>query len=159
MEAHGGWIYCATDGNNYPKNTLNLMGSQEGIWREFAFGNSLAFQAQIEDLRLKCGTEKENPKNKRSGSTHRTNWEALLSQTFASMDRNEFREASAASANGTCQRSSGRSGGALPPARLLMIRLTWILSVVVSFTIFAVSWIVSGSSMLGTILSNGKAFA
>jgi hypothetical protein len=28
-----------------------------------AFGNRLAFQAQIEDLPLKCGTEKENPNN------------------------------------------------------------------------------------------------
>jgi len=36
---------------------------------KIAYGNSLGFQAQIEDLPLKCGTEKENLKNKISGST------------------------------------------------------------------------------------------
>ncbi len=33
------------------------------VKEKIAFGNSLGFQAQIEDLPLKCGTEKENPKN------------------------------------------------------------------------------------------------
>jgi hypothetical protein len=32
-----------------------------------AFGNSLGFQVQIEDLRLKCCILGENPKNKSSG--------------------------------------------------------------------------------------------
>ena len=44
---------------------------------------------------------------------------------------------------------SRRSGGASPPARLLMIRLTWDLSFMASFMIFAVSSIVSGTSMPG----------
>jgi hypothetical protein len=46
--------------------------------------------------------------------------------------------------------------GALPPARLLMRRLTWTLSFMASFTIFAVSSIISGSSMPGTILSKRR---
>jgi len=36
---------------------------------KIAFENSPGFQGQIDDLPLKCGTEKENPKNKISGST------------------------------------------------------------------------------------------
>jgi hypothetical protein len=36
---------------------------------KIAFENSFGLQAQIEDLPLKCGTEKENPKNNISGST------------------------------------------------------------------------------------------
>jgi hypothetical protein len=35
--------------------------------RKIAFGNSLGFKAQIEDLRLKCCILEENPKNKSSG--------------------------------------------------------------------------------------------
>ena len=47
--------------------------------------------------------------------------------------------------------------GALPPARLLMIRFTLSLSFRAAFTILAVSSIISGSSMPGSILLNGKA--
>ena len=39
------------------------------IKRKIAFGNSLGFQAQIEELPLKGGAEKENPKNDVTGST------------------------------------------------------------------------------------------
>ena len=46
--------------------------------------------------------------------------------------------------------------GALPPARLLMMRLTWTLSFVASFTIFAVSSIISGSSMPRDHLVKGE---
>jgi hypothetical protein len=38
--------------------------------------------------------------------THHTNWESLLSQTLASVDKDEFRAASAGSPNGTCRQSS-----------------------------------------------------
>jgi hypothetical protein len=34
-----------------------------------AFGNSLGFQVQIEDLRSKCCTPKKTPKNNISGKT------------------------------------------------------------------------------------------
>jgi hypothetical protein len=37
------------------------------IKRKIAFGNSLGFQAQIEELPLKGGAEKENPKNDATG--------------------------------------------------------------------------------------------
>lgn len=49
--------------------------------------------------------------------------------------------------------------GALPPARVLMIRFTWTLSLTASFTIFSVSSIISGPSMPLATLSNGKDFA
>jgi len=38
------------------------------VKEKFAFGNGLRFQAQIEDLCLKCGIPKENRKNNISGS-------------------------------------------------------------------------------------------
>ena len=40
--------------------------------------------------------------------------------------------------------------GALAPARLSMMRLTWTLSLIASFMILAVSSIISGSSIPGT---------
>ena len=44
--------------HSFSQNTLNLMGSQAKI----SFGNSLDFQAQIEDLHLNCCILRENPK-------------------------------------------------------------------------------------------------
>jgi hypothetical protein len=41
------------------------------VKEKFAFGNGLRFQAQIEDLCLKCGIPKENRKNNISGSQWR----------------------------------------------------------------------------------------
>jgi hypothetical protein len=37
------------------------------VKRKIAFENSPGFQAQIDDLRLKCGILGENPKNKSTG--------------------------------------------------------------------------------------------
>jgi hypothetical protein len=46
--------------------------------------------------------------------------------------------------------------GALPPARLLIMRKTWNLSFMASLTIFPVSSIISESSMPESNLSEGK---
>ena len=72
-------------------------------------------------------------------------WEqTLFAQSFVFVDKDEFRKNSPAFPSGVGRRSSGRSGGALPPARFLITRFTWILSFIVSFTILTVSSTISG---------------
>ena len=65
----------------------------------------------INHYHLECCIEARVLKITLSGNTHRTNWEVLLSQTLASMDKKELRAISAASPNGAGRRSSGQSGG------------------------------------------------
>jgi hypothetical protein len=85
------------------KNTVTRAGCQANIF--LGKGNPVA------DLWLKRCKEGNKLKNKISGSTHRTIGEALLSQTLASTDKNEFRITSAAAPYVAGGRSSGRSGG------------------------------------------------
>jgi len=47
--------------------TPKILSNAKPVKREIAAGNSPGFQAQIDDLRLKCGILRENPKNKSSG--------------------------------------------------------------------------------------------
>jgi len=55
----------ATEGNDYQKILL-ISGPVKG---KIVFGNSLGFQAQIEDLHLNYCIPRKNPKNNISGST------------------------------------------------------------------------------------------
>jgi hypothetical protein len=81
-----------------------------------------------------------------------------LANAFLITSDEKLDTATAASPNGAGRISFGRSWGE-PPARLLMIKLTYAFSFKASFMIFAISHIISESAMPLTILSNGKAAA
>lgn len=51
---------------------MKILLASEAVKGKIAFGNNLRFQAQIEDLHLKCCIPGENAQNRTSGSTSRS---------------------------------------------------------------------------------------